>query len=166
MQAILDAFDGEALPVRTTLGYRCGECWTGNFQPGDGSLNTALEHANGQEVLVIAGGQGYVVSPNDRSQRIYFGGWIDHVISVPELQLVIFGDNRGFQAIGPAGTVWHSERPFDGIQNLQQEALIVRGEGWHPPDGGWIRFELNRHAVLAAGPAAELGRCTFFPGGA
>lgn len=120
-----------------------GECWTGNFQPGNGSLNSAIEHPNGRQVIVISGGQGYVVAPNDRSQRVYFGGWIHQVVSVPELQLVIFTDSWGFEAIGPAGLVWRSETPFYGIQNLRQEDLMVRGEGWHPPDQRWVRFDLD-----------------------
>jgi len=40
--------------------------WVGNFQRGLSSFDLVCEHLNGRELIVVAGGEAYVVDPYDR----------------------------------------------------------------------------------------------------
>src|SRR5262245_57480504 len=57
-----------------------GDRWVGNLQPGLGGINAVVDHPDGRRAIVVAGGQGYIVDPNDRSSRSYFGGQIGWII--------------------------------------------------------------------------------------
>src|SRR4051794_19170072 len=54
-----------------------GGSWVGNFQRGLSRYDDLQAHPDGRNVLVVAGGQGYVVDPADRARRDYFGAQID-----------------------------------------------------------------------------------------
>src|SRR5262245_11223124 len=64
-----------------------GQSWVGNFQRGYSGFEMAIDHPNGREVVVIAGGQGYVVNPEDRSQRTYWASNIEEVIPIADTGL-------------------------------------------------------------------------------
>lgn len=131
----------EGLVVRFADGE--GRQWVGNFQPGLGGVDTVLDHPDGRRVFVIAGGQGYIVDPEDRSSRNYFGGNIESAISLPGLG-VIFGNGLWFEAIGPDGPLWKSDRiSWDGMQNLEITGQTLTGEAWDPMQECWVRFELD-----------------------
>src|SRR6185312_14109421 len=40
--------------------------WVGNFQRGGGRLDSVIQHPDDRHVIVIAGGQGYVIDPISR----------------------------------------------------------------------------------------------------
>jgi hypothetical protein len=121
-----------------------GQQWVGNFQPGSFGLDTVYDHPNGRDVLVIARGQGYLVDPNDRNKRDYFGGDIQDSFTVPELSAVVFGNGLWFEAIGSAGLIWRSERiSWDGMRDLAKDSLRLFGEAWNPMQNCWVPFELD-----------------------
>src|SRR5689334_7941654 len=69
------------------------EAWVGNFQGGPASdCNQVLGHPNGREVIVIAGGQGYIVDVCARKCLGTFGGIVNSVFEVRDQNLVIFGN--------------------------------------------------------------------------
>lgn len=118
--------------------------WVGNFQPGLSSLDTVLQHPNGRELLVIVGGQGYVVDPSNRAKREYFGAQIEMALEVPELNSVVFGNGLWFESLGPEGWRWRSERiSWDGMRDLRREGLRLIGEAWSPLEDSWLPFELD-----------------------
>jgi len=45
------------------------EAWVGNFQPGFVSFWDVAEHPNGEDIVVIAGGTAYVISPTAKRCR-------------------------------------------------------------------------------------------------
>jgi len=121
-----------------------GDSWVGNFQRGAGAIDTVVEHPNGKELLVISGGQGYVVDPEDRCKREYFGGCIDSVFPVEENKTVILGNGLWFEAFGVAGPLWRSKQvSWDGLRELRHDGTILRGEAWSPVEDCWLPFELD-----------------------
>jgi hypothetical protein len=120
-----------------------GESWVGNFQRGASNLDSVLSHPNDREVLVIAGGEGYVVDPQDRTKREYFGGYIQLVLQVPELSAIVFGNGLWFELLGPAGWLWTSGRiSWDGMREVRREGLRLSGEACSP-QGPSIAFVLD-----------------------
>ncbi|HEY2785558.1 MAG TPA: hypothetical protein VGJ05_11350 [Fimbriiglobus sp.] len=121
-----------------------GDTWVGNFQPGLGGIDFVAEHPNGREMIVVHGGQGYVVDPHDLTKRSYFGCTIEFVEPVPELSEVIFGDGLQFQCLGQAGRVWQSNRiSWDGMCDLRRVDRVLYGKAWSPIDDRWLPFELD-----------------------
>src|SRR5437762_2281051 len=97
-----------------------GTSWVGNFQPGLGSLSNVYVHPNARELLVVARGQGYVVDPDDRLKRQYFGCQIETAIVLDEPLMVIFGNGLWFEAFGVRGPQWRTPRiSWDGMRNIQ-----------------------------------------------
>jgi len=132
----------EGFVVRFTTNR--GENWVGNFQPGLSGFCEVFQHPNQREVIVVSGGQGYVVDPDDASKREYFGSSIDVAFALPERNLIAFGNGLWFEAIGLDGFLWKSERiSWDGMQELRRDGANLRGEAWSPLEDRWIPFELD-----------------------
>jgi hypothetical protein len=108
------------------------------------SCYEVLEHPDGRHLLVIAGGQGYIVDPNDRSKREYFGASIEVVLRVPELGTIVFGNGLWFESLGPDGWRWRTGRiSWDGMRELRREGLELLGQAWSPLENCWLPFELD-----------------------
>jgi hypothetical protein len=87
-----------------------GDPWVGNFAKGLTLFSAAVAHPDGKKVIVISGGQGYVVDPITRTLVEAFGGWWEAVVAVPERNLIIFQSPFNFLAINPAGRLWETRR--------------------------------------------------------
>jgi hypothetical protein len=118
--------------------------WVGNFQPGHTSFYDVLPHPSGREFMVVAGGQGYVVDPNDRSKKVFVGGWIEIALLLPQWNGLLLGDGLQFELITPAGLQWRSRRiSWDGMQNLRLEGMLLFGEAYDPAGDCWMPFKLD-----------------------
>ena len=123
-----------------------GEAWVGNFQPGSSGWEGVLEHPNGQHLIVVARGQGYVVDPEGHQLLSRLSGNIQHVVPLPELGALVFSGGLGFEAIKKDGIWWQSPRiSWDEIRNIKVEGTILRGEASTPtPDGNkWAPFTVD-----------------------
>jgi hypothetical protein len=132
-----------------------GESWVGNFQPGfrrsgsgsdSGGWEGVLEHPNGQHLIIIARGQGYVVDPETRRLVLTFSGNLQHVIPLPEFDAILFCDGLGFEAIKARGLWWRSPRiSWDEIRNINVDGGVLRGEASTPTADGnrWAPFTLD-----------------------
>lgn len=132
----------EGLVVRFTP---YGTRWIGNFQRGLTEYDVLLPHPDREQVVVIAGGQGYVVNPETREASRIFGGAIVQAYTTDEPSLVIV-DHQGisFEAIGPDGGDWHTPRlSWDGFRSVRFENGRMVGEAWSPVDDSWYRFEVD-----------------------
>jgi hypothetical protein len=122
---------------------KSGDQWVGNFQPGLGGCSIVLEHPDGTNLIVIAGGQGYVVDPECRQCLAMFGADIQSTFHSPEIAAFIFENGLWFEAIGRSGHLWRSERiSWDGMKDLVVDGLAVTGSAWHYSDR-WLPFRLN-----------------------
>lgn len=129
-----------------------GPSWIGNFVRGLSAFDFAELHPNARNVLVIAGGQGYVVDAKQRGVTEMFGAAIVDVIRHPARDWLIFNDQEiRFSALGPDGWVWKSRRvSWDGFRDLHVEAEHVIGEAWSPGDS-WEPFKVNLNTGEVAG---------------
>jgi hypothetical protein len=102
------------------------------------------DHPNMRDVLVVAGGQAYVVDPLGQNVRETFGAAIVGAWKHPSRPWIIFNDQDiRFFALGPMGFVWESPRvSWDGLRTLQVNGERLCGEAWEPGDT-WHPFELD-----------------------
>lgn len=120
---------------------RNSQNWIGNFQPGLGGVDDVIEHIDADHVIVLAGGQAYVVDPETRSIVNDFGGQIEHVISISELQILLFGNGLWFEAIGQSGFIWRTRRlSWDGMRSINHNGNALSGEGYDPMTDSWVPF--------------------------
>jgi hypothetical protein len=92
-----------------------GTPWIGNFQRGGSGFSGAFPHPDGVSLIVIAGGEGYVVDPETRALRSvlagsYAGAWLW------AQQRLLLLDHSGvcFEAVGAEGTRWDHAAPLMG----------------------------------------------------
>src|SRR3569832_746565 len=65
------------------------EPWVGNFHGGL-TYNAVLDHPNGMDVVVVAGGDANVVDPENRQILQRLAGHVDQTISIPSLGMIVF----------------------------------------------------------------------------
>lgn len=95
-----------------------GESWVGNFQPGMTSLSTVEPHPDGQRVIVISGGQGYVIDLNYRNAVQYIGGQYECILRAGDL--LILSTPIDIEAVGPEGQRWKTRRiSWAGLEELE-----------------------------------------------
>jgi len=105
------------------------EPWIGNFQPGLTGYSCAYHHPNGRDLVVVAGGQAYVVEPASRRTTETFGGALCWSHELPGHELLLFHNGLEFIAYGILGRVWRSRRvSWDGIRVTSVEFPWLRGE--------------------------------------
>ena len=151
----LPPYGPEALPFSATgkgthsegmvVRFRADEGteWVGNFQPGLTSCEIVVRHPNGQHYIVVTGGQVYVVDPNDPESWNCFGGNIEHVFEITQLDAVLFGNGLWFELLGPDGMIWNSRRiSWDGMSDLTVNGLQLVGKAWSLDDR-WYDFRLD-----------------------
>jgi hypothetical protein len=119
-----------------------GDSWVGNFQSGMTRFSGAYAHPDARHVLVVSGGQVYVVDPDGRSAE-ELGGMVASVIPIPERSALLLEEGLWLSLIDPTGLRWRTRRlSWDGIRNLSVEANFIRGEGWRYDDT-WHEFQVS-----------------------
>jgi hypothetical protein len=142
----------EGFAVRVRLSS--STAWVGNFQPGYTSYSAVFQSLNSHDLIVIAGGQAYVVNPETQSLRAAFGGDIAWAQLYPALDLFLTHNDLWFSALGQSGLAWESERlAWDGIQNVLVTDEQLQGEAWDAVDERWCPFTLDLHTGIAEGGA-------------
>ncbi|MEW6249302.1 MAG: hypothetical protein AB1716_01545 [Planctomycetota bacterium] len=126
------------------------DAWVGNFQPGLTSFSAVDLHPDGRRVIVISGGQGYLVDPADRKRTEFLGSW--YVCAHRRSDLLVLQTPIDFECIGPEGRRWRTRRlSWDGFRNveLQAGAREITGDAWSPITDEWIPFtvDLNSGSV-------------------
>lgn len=114
--------------------------WIGNFQRGGTAFDAVVPHPDGMSVIVVAGGQGYIVAPSRGNVTMMFGGDITGVVVAGPEQLVLstFTD---FRAFGSGGPQWRTRRiSCDGFRSLRVEGGELRGEACTYAGDMWVGF--------------------------
>ena len=136
-----------------------GEPWIGNFHGGLSSFSGVHSHPDGQHVLVVAGGQGYVVDPETRALVQLLGGAIESVHVYGQHDLLVL-DHQGlaFEAIGRNGRVWRTRRlSWDGFRDVDYGQTEIVGEGWNAIGQQWQPFRVDVRTGLSSGGAYYWG---------
>lgn len=129
-----------------------GEQWIGNFQRGLSQCDALLEHPDGQHVLIVAGGQGYVVDP-DLRRAVAIKGDVSQVYSDAEAA-VLYLEKQGLsiEALGRHGVEWRTRRiSWDGMRNVRIDGEKITGEAWDPTSSSWAPFSVDRQTGLVEG---------------
>lgn len=123
---------------------RDAEAWVGNFQRGLSSYDAAHLHPNSRDVVVVAGGQAYVVTPTSRRLIETFGADIRWSHDIAEHGLLLLHNGLWFIAYGRDGRLWQSDRlSWDGIRGESISFPWLSGEAWTFDGDRWISFALN-----------------------
>ena len=129
--------------------------WVGNFQRGPSGISDVRLHPNGTHVIVVAGGDGYVIDVETKRALSTFGGMISHILPIPGTSDLIFAEEVWLERFGVNGTVWQSERiSWDGFRAVKIEAGWVSGEAYTPLGDRWTRF-----SVRLSNGSVEGGSC-------
>src|SRR5687767_1017879 len=120
-----------------------GDSWVGNFAKGLTQFSIAMLHPNGEAVVVVSGGQGYVVDPITQALVNTFGGQYENAIAVPERQLLLFQSPFDFIAVNPSGRLWETRRlAVDGFRSVRVDGGKLIGEA-SEIDDTWTPFEID-----------------------
>ena len=141
----------EGLVVR--FGGSADAAWVGNFQRGITDFSTVVLHPDGAHVLVVAGGQAYVVDPHSRVLHAVLGGSYQGLWEWPAGSLHVL-DHSGvaFDALGPKGIRWSTRRiSWDGFRRIEVSGNRLRGEAWTPLGDYWVPFEIDLLSGKASG---------------
>jgi len=115
--------------------------WVGNFQSGLTNFSGAYDHPDGRCVVVVAGGDVYIVDPETQIAE-QSGGTVSYVIQVSEKNALLFIEDIYLSLIGPDRN-WQTERlSWDGIRDISISGAFVVGEGWCPDDT-WHEFSVS-----------------------
>jgi hypothetical protein len=134
-----------------------GDPWIGNFQRGGLRFDGVYKHPNGEDALIIAGGEGYIVNPESRDRVSSLNGWIQslHVLAGGELLILSLQDLL-FEALDLEGCLWRTRRlSYDGFRNVVVTEREIVGEGWSYFDDGWHRFNVDIQTGRSEGGACE-----------
>ncbi|HLY90012.1 MAG TPA: hypothetical protein VKQ27_13605 [Acetobacteraceae bacterium] len=123
---------------------KSGATWVGNFQRGFTSFDQVMNYPDGHLVIVIAGGDGYVIDPDLMKQTHKFGGGLTFAIELVDLNLVLIGDNIRVGTFTVDGPGWDSGRiSWDGIRNIVVNGSSLSGEAYTPIDDCWQAFGID-----------------------
>lgn len=128
--------------------------WIGNFRPGALTFSGAYRHPNGRDLLVVSGGQGYIVDPETRELRAEIGGGAIEGAWVLESGASLLMQHQGlfFELLGPPGTVWHTRRlSWDGFNGVTLSQGRLTGQGWDAISGQWRDFEVDLRTGASRG---------------
>jgi hypothetical protein len=127
--------------------------WVGNFLGGATGFSTVCNHPDERSLIVIAGGQGYVVDPATQKVSLMFGGALTGIAHA-EVDRLVFSTFTGFEAYGRGGLEWQTRRlSWDGFQLLRIDGGILHGEAWTPIGGKWMEFHVDLSTGQATGGA-------------
>ncbi len=137
-----------------------GEPWVANLKPGLTSFTAAFDVPEHNRVVVIAGGEGYVLDPARQQSLFDFGGQIEQALVVEDQALVFVDLVRLTVLFLRTGELWASERiSWDGFREVRTEGLNIHGESWQPDkhDGRWVAFSFNIETRRSSGGSFPMG---------
>lgn len=139
-----ELFYSEGFPVRF---YKSdGSNWVANFKPGWTGLNKVFDFIEHDKIIVIAGGLGYIMTPEKEKPLSTFGLTINEIFQTDNGSLVCADGISIFILDNLTGNLWKSVRiSWDGFQNLELNDNIISGQSFDPTNSikEWANFSLN-----------------------
>jgi hypothetical protein len=122
-----------------------GTNWVANFESGCSNYSNVIEIPETDKVIVIANGQGYLMTPDQYKPLEFFGYSITDFIATNDGRFVA-ADNIDLIIINSDATIWNSERiSWDEIKDLVVKDNIVSGVAFYPMYDAdeWVNFSFN-----------------------
>ena len=139
------------------------DAWVGNFQRGETWLDIVLAHPDKRQILVIAGGTGYVIDPEAREQTRQ--GKADEMLSSEQitsaehrldLGILLLSDGFRFGALKAGGGSWTSDNVnWEGdMRNVAIRGARLSAEVPSLDRKRWLSVELdlNTGDCVGGGP--------------
>lgn len=123
-----------------------GEEWIANFRPGWTDCTDIFDFPEHNLAVIIAGGQGYIINPDDQVPKMTFGVTIKNVIQKEDGSLICSDDIHILVLDNKSGELWKSDRiSWDGIKDLSLTDDKLRGQTYDPTNSTqpWSHFELD-----------------------
>jgi hypothetical protein len=108
-------------------------------------------------MIVIAGGQGYLVDPKDRRLVELLGSQLKNAMILPEAETLVISDGLRLEGHGKSGVLWRSRRiSWDGIWDLRVDAGRLEGTCWDAVNDIAVTFSVDiRTGDLVGGVSPE-----------
>jgi hypothetical protein len=119
--------------------------WVANFKPGWRDFSLVVDYPDTNRIVVIAKGQGYIMTPDQEFPIDTFGVDIKDAIKTADDKIVLIDDIYVW-LLDVKGTVWQSERiSWDGIKDVNLKDNILTGLSYDPTDSinEWIPFLID-----------------------
>lgn len=122
-----------------------GASWQAQFKPGNSKFSDVYQHPNREKLMVISGGQGYVIEPETQQTTETFGGEITHVIEIIGAHQILFKSGHQFIVYNPQGLLWKQIIPMlHEVRQLGSEnRSILTGERRPTADADWQPFWMS-----------------------
>jgi hypothetical protein len=123
-----------------------GTSWVANFRPGWTKYSKVFDFPTHKSVVVIAGGQGYIMSPDDEKPKLTFGLTLTDVLQTDNGSLVCANNTDIIFLDNSTGQLWRSERiSWDGIKDLKIIDDILYGKTYEAQSSidEWSAFSIN-----------------------
>jgi hypothetical protein len=118
--------------------------WVGNFQRGLTDYDAVVLHPNGQSVVIIASGQGYLIDPKDRRLVGLLGSQLQNATVIPEAKTIIINNGIWLEGHGESGVLWRSRRiSWDGIWDLREDDGRLYGKCWDAANDTEASFSID-----------------------
>jgi hypothetical protein len=156
-----------ALPFPpNSLGFREGlvvkvrcssaEEWVGNFRYGENDHSAVYKHPDGKRLIVVAGGQDYLVDPLTKECLRQTTDNISFSREIPELSAIVFGDHIRFWAEGVDGGIWITPRlSWDSFTEISVTGNILAAKWYSVIDEEWHDFSLDLSSGEVIGETYE-----------
>lgn len=138
-----EQFYSEGLVVRI---YKSdGSEWVANFRYGWTDCSLVVDYPESNRLVVIAKGQGYIMTPDQQTPIETFGVDIKSAIVTDDKKIVLV-DDIYIGIIDDNAVVWQSERiSWDGIKDVKLQDNILTGLSCDPMDRitEWVPFSID-----------------------
>ena len=128
-----------------------GSTWIANFPQGLGSLSFVKSIPNNNSILVVAGGDGYLMNPNHTKPIQEFNYFADTMVERDNGRLILASLTDIMFLDENAEIEWETGRvSWDGIKDLKLEGNILTGYAYdvgmydeNNDDNAWVKFTID-----------------------
>lgn len=123
-----------------------GKNWLANIKAGWTDYYGVFDFPQHDITIVIAGGLGYIMSPNHEKPKAYFGLSINNVIQNNDGHLICSDDTHIIVLDSKTGDYWKSGRvSWDGIKDLKLSGNKLEGQSYDPTNihTPWVAFVVH-----------------------
>ena len=122
-----------------------GTDWVANFKQGFSEYCNVFQLSVGNKIIVIANGQGYIMSSEQQTPLDTFGLAITEVLKTDN-EILVAADQTDLIIINNQGSIWRTARiSWDGLKDIILEGNLVSGLSYDPMNEAeeWVKFSIN-----------------------